>query len=91
VVAGGRFELYSTFPIGVPAVPASIVVTRWDTSQRLASVWARARLAKLRGLELKDDGEYEVVLNSNVRLRLSRRFRKALQDRLGVARRSAGD
>lgn len=44
-------------------------------------------LDRIRGLELKDDGEYEVVLESNVRLRLSRRFRKTLQDCLGVARR----
>jgi hypothetical protein len=35
------------------------------------------------GLELKSDGEYEVVLKTNRRLRLSRRFRKPLQDRLG--------
>jgi hypothetical protein len=28
MVAGGRFELYNTFPIRVPAVPASIVETR---------------------------------------------------------------
>lgn len=44
-------------------------------------------LDRVRGLELKDDGEYEVVLESNVRLRLSRRFRKTLQGCLGVARR----
>jgi two-component system LytT family response regulator len=44
-------------------------------------------LDRISGLELKDDGEYEVVLNSRVRLRLSRRFRKNLQDRLGVGRR----
>jgi two-component system LytT family response regulator len=37
---------------------------------------------RVRALELKDDGEYEVVLHSRVRLRLSRRFRKNLQDRL---------
>jgi two-component system LytT family response regulator len=47
-------------------------------------------LDRISGLELKDDGEYEVVLNSRVRLRLSRRFRKNLQDRLGVGRRNAG-
>jgi two-component system, LytTR family, response regulator len=40
-------------------------------------------LDRVRGLELKDDGEYEVVLNSKARLRLSRRFRKDLQQRLG--------
>jgi two-component system, LytTR family, response regulator len=42
-------------------------------------------LERIRGLELQDGGEYEVVLQSQVRLRLSRRFRKGLQDRLGVA------
>ena len=41
-------------------------------------------LDRVRGLELKEDGEYEVVLNSKVRLRLSRRFRKDLQHRLGL-------
>lgn len=40
--------------------------------------------ARIRGLELQDGGEYEVVLKTQARLRLSRRFRKALQDRLGV-------
>jgi two-component system, LytTR family, response regulator len=38
---------------------------------------------RIRGLELQSHGEYEVVLQSNVRLRLSRRFRKRLQERLG--------
>jgi two-component system LytT family response regulator len=47
-------------------------------------------LDRIRGLEVKDDGEYEVVLNSKVRLRLSRRFRKNLQDRLGIGARLAG-
>jgi hypothetical protein len=27
VVAGGRFELYSAYPIQVPAVPASVIAT----------------------------------------------------------------
>jgi len=39
---------------------------------------------RIRGLELQSDGEYEVVLQSKVRLRLSRRFRKRLQDRMEV-------
>lgn len=34
------------------------------------------------GLELRDTGDYEVVLKSKARLRLSRRFRKRLQDRI---------
>jgi two-component system LytT family response regulator len=46
-------------------------------------------LDRIRGLELKDDGDYEVVLISGARLRLSRRFRKSLQDRLGVGSRRA--
>ena len=28
MVAGGRFELYSAYPIRVPAVPASVFATR---------------------------------------------------------------
>ena len=41
-----------------------------------------ANLDRVRALELHPSGEYEVVLKSHVRLRLSRRFRKELQDRL---------
>jgi two-component system, LytTR family, response regulator len=41
-------------------------------------------LERIHGLELQNGGEYEVVLTSQTRLRLSRRFRKGLQDRLGV-------
>lgn len=41
-------------------------------------------LDRVRGLELQDGGEYEVVLDSGVRLRLSRRFRKPLYDRLAA-------
>jgi two-component system LytT family response regulator len=41
-------------------------------------------LDRIRGLELKSDGEYAVVLTSGIRLRLSRRFRKNLQDRLAA-------
>jgi two-component system LytT family response regulator len=39
-------------------------------------------LDRIRGLELQGTGEYQVLLESGVRLRLSRRFRKRLQDRL---------
>jgi two-component system LytT family response regulator len=39
---------------------------------------------RIRGLELMDDGEYAVILKSGGRLRLSRRFRKSLQQRLGM-------
>jgi two-component system LytT family response regulator len=41
-------------------------------------------LDRIRALELQNGGEYEVVLKSKARLQLSRRFRKGLQDRLGV-------
>jgi two-component system LytT family response regulator len=39
-------------------------------------------LERVRGLELQSDGESAVILDSGARLRLSRRFRKRLQDRL---------
>jgi two-component system LytT family response regulator len=39
-------------------------------------------LERVWGLELQESGEYEVVLESKVRLKLSRRFRKRFQDRL---------
>jgi len=39
---------------------------------------------RIHALELMDDGEYAVILNSGGRLRLSRRFRKSLQQRLGM-------
>jgi two-component system LytT family response regulator len=41
-------------------------------------------LDRIHGLELQSGGEYEVVLKSNVRLRLSRRYRKRLQDRMNA-------
>ena len=39
---------------------------------------------RIRGLELQANGEYEVVLKSRVRLRLSRRYRKRLQECMGA-------
>jgi two-component system, LytTR family, response regulator len=42
-------------------------------------------LDRIRGLELQKSGEYEVILKTQVRLRLSRRFRRALQNRLRVS------
>ena len=39
---------------------------------------------RIRGLEANEDGEYEVVLDTGTRLRLSRRYRKQLQSRLGI-------
>ena len=41
-------------------------------------------LDRVRGLKLSVDGDYEVLLESGTRLRLSRRYRKQLQSRLGV-------
>jgi two-component system LytT family response regulator len=39
-------------------------------------------LERVAALELQETGEYEVVLKSKTRLRLSRRYRKRLQDLL---------
>lgn len=39
-------------------------------------------LDRIRGLELQAGGEYEVVLRTKARLRLSRRYRKRLQQRM---------
>jgi two-component system LytT family response regulator len=41
-------------------------------------------LDRVRGLLLSEDGEYQVLLENGARLRLSRRYRKQLQSRLGV-------
>jgi two-component system LytT family response regulator len=41
-------------------------------------------LDRVQGLKLAEDGEYEVLLDNLTRLPLSRRYRKALQSRLGV-------
>lgn len=42
-------------------------------------------LERICGLELQASGEYEVVLRSKERLRLSRRYRKRFQERMGAA------
>jgi two-component system LytT family response regulator len=47
-------------------------------------------LDRVHGLELQSGGDYEVVLKSNDRLRLSRRFRKRLQDRLDAMSTKSG-
>jgi two-component system LytT family response regulator len=39
---------------------------------------------RIRGLEVAEDGEYEVTLDTGARLRLSRRYRKQLQSLLGI-------
>ena len=41
-------------------------------------------LDRVRGLRLSVDGQYEVLLDNGTRLRLSRRYGKQLQSRLGV-------
>jgi two-component system LytT family response regulator len=41
-------------------------------------------VARVEGLKLNPEGEYEVVLKHGIRLRLSRRYRKLAQERLGV-------
>jgi len=43
-------------------------------------------LDRVRGLKLGKDGEYEVLLDNGNKLRMSRRYRKELQSRLGVGR-----
>ena len=41
-------------------------------------------LERVRGLKLRQDGEHEVLLDNGATVRLSRRYRKHLQARLGV-------
>jgi two-component system LytT family response regulator len=41
-------------------------------------------LNRVRGLKLGEDGEYEVLLDKGAGLRLSQRYRKQLQSRLGI-------
>ena len=41
-------------------------------------------LDRVEGLKLNQDGDYEVLLANRISLRLSRRYRKQLQSRLGV-------
>ncbi len=41
-------------------------------------------LERVRGLKLGEDGEYDVLLEDGARLRLSQRYRKQLQSRLGI-------
>jgi two-component system LytT family response regulator len=42
------------------------------------------KLDQVRGLKLNENGEYNVLLENGTKLRLSRRYRKQLQSRLGV-------
>ena len=50
---------------------------------------AIVNLDRVRGLRSNEDGDYTVVLNNNATLRLSRKYRKQLQSRLGVLTGSA--
>ncbi len=45
---------------------------------------AIVNLDRVRGLELNQDGEYEVLLERGIRLRLSRRYRQQLESRMDV-------
>jgi two-component system LytT family response regulator len=46
-------------------------------------------LDRIQGLEVQNGGEFEVVLKSKVRLQLSRRFRKTLEERMDAMSRQA--
>lgn len=50
---------------------------------------AIVNLDRVRGLRLNEDGDHTVVLENKATLRLSRRYRKQLQSRLGVLNESA--
>jgi two-component system, LytTR family, response regulator len=42
-------------------------------------------LERVQGLKLAEDGEYEIILENGTRVRLSRRYRKHLETRLGLS------
>jgi two-component system LytT family response regulator len=42
------------------------------------------KLDRVRSLKLREDGEYELVLDNGAKVRLSRRYRKELDERMGV-------
>ena len=46
---------------------------------------AIVNLERIQALELREDGEHEVLLSDGIRLRMSRRYRKELQSRMGVS------
>jgi two-component system LytT family response regulator len=41
-------------------------------------------LDRVRGLKVSEDGAYQVLLENGTELRMSRRYRKQLQSRLGI-------
>ena len=43
-------------------------------------------LHRVQGLKINEDGEHDVLLDNGVRVRLSRRYRRQLQSRLGIRR-----
>jgi two-component system LytT family response regulator len=43
-------------------------------------------LNRIKGLKLCEDGEYGVLLDNGISLRLSRRYRRQLQSRLGLTK-----
>lgn len=45
---------------------------------------AIVNLERLQALELREDGEHDAVLRDGTRLRMSRRYRKELQTRMGI-------
>jgi len=45
---------------------------------------AIVNLERVQALELREDGEHDAVLRDGTRLRMSRRYRKELQSRMGV-------
>ena len=50
---------------------------------------AIVNLERVRGLEIDKGGDYELVLDREIRLRVSRRYRKLLQDRMAAMSRGA--
>jgi two-component system, LytTR family, response regulator len=52
---------------------------------------AIVKLNKVKRLELNERGEYDVVISTGARLRLSRRYRKELQARLGISKARAAE
>lgn len=46
---------------------------------------AIVNLERIQALELREDGEHDAVLRDGTRLRMSRRYRKELQSRMGVS------
>ena len=46
---------------------------------------AIVNLERVQALELREDGEHDAVLRDGTRLRMSRRYRKGLQSRMGVS------